>query len=232
MNDLFRRKLENIHSSLLSCHRDTQYYSPSIIGDEREGIKKELLSLVLPPGYRIGAGTIVDVEGNETGQIDAVIEQPFSLSFPVAKAENRLYMADTVGAAFEIKSNLNTKGEKARLKMQEIRRLNRYKAELGKIVNFDFLHIPCFIMAYVGLKNFETIEKNFIKPREVLSPNGVLVIESELFYGRTAGGQWYKACGKAGCILAFLSCVIGSLSFTAQNDIDLHRYSKLLKPNV
>lgn len=228
MNHLFRRKLENIHSNLMERHRDTQHYSSPIVGAEREAVKKDLLSLVLPPNYRIGSGTIVDATGRETGQIDAVIEQPFSLSFPVATENNRLYLADTVGAAFEIKSNLSVQGKDALKKIEEIRTLTRHHVEKNQIVQFDKLLIPCFIIGYTGQSTLEAVEEKFINPRDQLYPNGVLVLDSAIFYGRSAGGGWHEAQGKAECILAFLSCLIESLRVGTSSPVDLNRYSKLL----
>jgi len=117
MHNLFKNKLENIHSNMIECHRDSQKYSSSIIGDEREIFQSNLLSKILPSNYRFGSGTITDSEGRETGQIDTVIELPFSLSFPISTGNNRLYLADSVGAAFEIKSDLNKQWDEAIIKV-------------------------------------------------------------------------------------------------------------------
>jgi len=211
-------------------HRDSQYYPAPVTGAEREAVKKDLLSLVLPPNYRIGSGTIVDASNRETGQIDAVIEQPFSLSFPIATDTNRLYLADTVGAAFEIKSNLSSQGTDALQKIREIRRLTRRATEKGEIVRHDALRIPCFIIGYTGQSDINAVDGKFMNPRDVLAPNGVLVLESAVFSGRAAGsGDWYEAKGKAECILAFLSCLIRSLRSGAESETDLDRYIDLLE---
>lgn len=119
MNQLLKNKLENIHFNLMAAYRDSALYAPSISGGEREVICKDLLSFVLPNGYRIGSGTIVDEFGNESGQVDAVIEQPFSISFPVMSDSNRLYLAASVCVAFEIKSDLNSQGKDAIKKIKK-----------------------------------------------------------------------------------------------------------------
>ncbi|MCF5745013.1 DUF6602 domain-containing protein [Pseudomonas tremae] len=229
MNRLFKRKLENIHSNLMEAHRDSQYYSSSIAGAEREAVKKKLLSLALPPGYRIGSGTIVDATGKETGQVDGVIEQPYSLSFPVATDSNRLYLADTIGAAFEIKSNLNSQGDEALAKIREIRRIQKHHVESDDITLYDLLFIPSFIVSFLGPKKKKTIVDNFINVRNSFFPNGVLVLESEIFVGRSFEARWYSGEGKAECIHAFLSCLIETLRYGEQNELDLLRYSALLK---
>lgn len=209
-------------------HRDTQHYSSPIIGAEREAVNAHLLKFVLPPGYRIGAGTIADASGLETGQIDTVIEQPFSLSFPVATDLNRLYLADTVGAAFEIKSDLYVQGTDALKKIKEIRALTTRAVQPREVVKYDLVQIPAFIIGFKGHKTLDAVEQKFIDPLDKLSPNGVLVLESEIFYGRSAGGSWHLATGKAESIFAFLSCLIESLRYTARSEVDLYRYIDLL----
>lgn len=230
--NLFRRKLESIHSNLMESHRDSSGYSSPIIGAEREAVNKKLLSVILPPGYRVGSGSITDAEGRETGQIDAVIEQPFSLSFPVVSETNRLYLADTVGAAFEIKSNLDVQGQDALNKIREIRSLRQHHIADGMVIKYDRHMIPSFIIGFKGPKTIESLEKKFIDPLDALAPNGVFVIESALFYGRAAGGDWFMAQGKAESVLGFLSCVIESMRFGAQTKPDVFRYASLLKGAV
>ncbi|MER0399082.1 DUF6602 domain-containing protein [Vibrio vulnificus] len=229
MNHLFKKKLENIHSNLMECYRDSQSYSSSITGAEREVVNKELLSLILPPGYRIGSGAIVDADSNETGQIDAVIEQPFSLSFPICSDTNRLYLADTVGAAFEIKSNLYNQKDDAINKIREIKKLKRFHVEGGEHVFFDKLEIPSFIIGFKGHNTTESLEDTFMPARTRHVANGVLNVESELFCGRSSDGNWRYGSGKAESILAFLSCVVNSLKHGVREHTDLDRYSVLLK---
>lgn len=226
--NLFRRKLESIHSNLMESHRDSSGYSSPIIGAEREAVNKKLLSVILPPGYRVGSGSITDAEGRETGQIDAVIEQPFSLSFPVVSETNRLYLADTVGAAFEIKSNLDVQGKDALNKIREIRSLRQHDIQDGMVIKYDRHMIPSFIIGFKGPKTIDSLEK-FIDPLDALAPNGVFVIESALFYGRAAGGDWFMAQGKVESVLGFLSCVIESMRFGAKTQPDMFRYASLLK---
>lgn len=161
MNHLFAKKIENLHKNLMECYNDTEKYAPSIIGAEREIFNRELFQKILPSNYRVGAGTIVDSQNHETGQIDAVIELPFSLSFPISSNENRLYLADTIGAAFEIKSNLNQQWDEAILKIKEIKKLNRYSLKPGDFALLDTLKIPSYIISFKGPKKLDTIFKKF-----------------------------------------------------------------------
>lgn len=229
MRELFKKKLSNIHSNLLERYRDSQHYTAPIVGAEREAVKKELLSVILPPGYRIGSGTIVDARDGDSGQVDAVIEQPFSLSFPIASDVNRLYLAQTVAAAFEIKSDLDNQGQAAMAKVEKIRRRLKKEIKDDEIVMFDRHAIPTFIVGYTGPKTIQTVEKNFIDPRNRFAPTGVLIIESEIFYGRAPGGSWHIAEGKETCILAFFSCLVSSLQYSSQQEVDLLEYLDIAK---
>ncbi|MCW5518818.1 hypothetical protein J1N09_03145 [Aureitalea sp. L0-47] len=228
MNNLFKNKLENIHNNMLECHRDSQKYSSSIIGDEREIFQTNLLSKILPSNYRFGSGTITDSKGRETGQIDTVIELPFSLSFPVSTGNNRLYLADSVGAAFEIKSDLNKQWHEAIEKIKEIQELNRYTIGKDDFALLDDLKIPTFIIAYKGFKKLDTIYKKLEKVESRYWPNGILVIESGIFLG-LKNNSHYECTGNSTCILGFVSHLYGYLNRYSKNIVDLDNYSNLLK---
>ena len=62
---------------------------------------------MFPPHYRFSSGDIVDTYGSQTGQVDVVLEQPRSYSFPVTTDGPRLYLAESVAIVIEIKSNLS-----------------------------------------------------------------------------------------------------------------------------
>lgn len=228
MKELFSKKIEGIHKSLIECYRDTQNYSPSIIGAEREIFQRELLSKILPSTYRIGSGTICDAEGNETGEIDAVIELPFSLSFPISSGQHRLYLADTVGMVLEIKSNLYNKWDEAINKTIEVKRLNRYKPEEGEIILLESCKIPVFIVAYKGFGDINTIYEKLSEIQMRDRPDGILVIESGIFWSRGQGGSLYEARTNRGSILAFISCVYRYLQAYSHLTINLFDYVKIL----
>lgn len=82
--------------------------SSSSKGLERELFLSGLLRQVFPPHYRFGSGDIVDHAGVSSGQIDIVLEYPVSFSFPVFPDGPRLYMAESVAVAIEVKSDMRT----------------------------------------------------------------------------------------------------------------------------
>lgn len=230
MRNLFSKKIENIHKNMMECHRDSEKYSPTITGAEREIFNRELFQKILPINYRVGAGSIVDSEGNETGQVDAVIELPFSLSFPISSGENRLYLADTIGAAFEIKSDLNKQWNEAMNKVKEIKELHRTKIKNDDIVLLDNLKIPAFIISFKGPKNLETLYKKManINPKDW--PDGILIIEHGTFYGRAGGcDSVYEAQDPSYAILSFIACLYKVLHKYSANTVGVDNYHALLK---
>ena len=193
----FNAKLRDIHTALMAVHRESAGYSSSITGSEREAINRHLMSTILPANHRCGTGTIVDAYGNESGQVDGIIELPYSLSFPLATAGdgtgNRLYLADSVGAAFEYKSNLSAQADEALKKVEQIKALRRYRIPPNGIVGASF-RVQTFIIAFAGgPKDRDALEEKFLHPRRSPSADAVLLLEAEIFIGRTSDGQHHYA---------------------------------------
>ncbi|MEM5364833.1 DUF6602 domain-containing protein [Paraburkholderia azotifigens] len=236
---LFKSKLRNIHTVLMQAYENTNGFTTPVQGDEREVVIRELLELVLPQSYRLGKGAIIDRHGRETGQVDAVFEKPFSLSFPISSETNRLYLADSVAAAFEIKSNLYTQSDEAIAKAKEIKHLRR-EASTGAVQFYDELFVPTFIIGFKGHTTQEGIYQKFMPDLNASDHiNAVLVIDSGVFVGRSPtrfengkkiSGGWYQLEGDpAGAILCFLACLSDTLRHLERKEIDLLSYSKLLE---
>lgn len=232
MKELFSHKIQAIHDGLIQCYNETRHYSPTITGSEREIFQKELLEKILPINYRIGAGSICDSYGEESGQVDLVIELPFSLSFPVSSSQNRLYLADSVGAAFEIKSNLNTQWDEAIDKVIEIKSLNRLRNDEGEIMLLDALKIPTFIVAYKGYSSIETIYKKLQAVTIRDRPDGIFIIESGIFLGRSNSNNLVEGKSPKGSTLAFISCIYQYLQTYSKNITNLDSYVNLLNPST
>jgi len=77
-------------------------------GNERELFVNSVLSNAFPPHYRFSSGDIIDSYGSQSGQVDVVLEQPRSYSFPLLSGGPRLYLAESVAAVIEVKSNLSS----------------------------------------------------------------------------------------------------------------------------
>jgi hypothetical protein len=138
----------------------------------------------------------------------------------VSSGQNRLYLADSVGAAFEIKSNLNSQWDEAIEKVIEIKSLNRFRNDEGEIVLLDALKIPTFIVAYKGYTSIDTIYKKLEAVNIRERPDGIFIIESGIFMGRSNSNK--------GSTLAFISCIYQYLQTYSKNITDLNSYIKLL----
>ena len=240
---LFSSKLKNIHTVLMQAYTNTHGFTSPVQGDERETVIRELLRLVLPSSYRLGKGAIVDANGVQTGQVDAVFEKPFSLSFPVSSEQNRLYLADNVAAAFEIKSDLYAQSETAMKKVTEIKRLRRAPAPSGEsgFVMYDELYIPTFIIGFRGYSTLESIYKTFIpNARAADNVNAILNIESGTFVGRrparyehgeeVSTSAWYESENDPqGALLMFFDCLSNTLRHRVHAEVDLLKFGTLIK---
>lgn len=239
---LFSSKLKNIHTVLMQAYTNTHGFTSPVQGDERETVIRELLRLVLPSSYRLGKGVIVDAIGVQTGQVDAVFEKPFSLSFPVSSEQNRLYLADNVAAAFEIKSDLYAQSEMALKKVTEIKRLRRAPApsDESEFVMYDELYIPTFIIGFRGYSTLESVYKTFIpNARAADSVNAILNIESGTFVGRrparyehgeeVSKSAWYeRENDPQGALLMFLDCLSNTLRHRVHAEVDLLNFGRLI----
>lgn len=232
-SNFLKQKLEGIHAGLIQAHADSKQYAPSITGAEREIINRSLLSLALAPGYRVGTGTILDQHGDDSGQVDIVIEQPFSLSFPISSDQNRLFLAPSVCAAFEVKSDLSKQGEDAMKKVAAIKDLHRIPVKSGEVHSYDEISIPTFIIGFKGPSTEEGIEKIYKNLSNKLIPNGILSIEGEIFYGKAPGpGGYIIATGKDASLFAFLQCVTETLQHAGNNDFKLDEFRSLIEKSA
>ncbi|SPO55770.1 conserved protein of unknown function [Pseudomonas sp. JV551A1] len=231
--NFLRQKLEGIHAGLIQSHADSKQYAPSITGAEREIVNRSLLSLALAPGYRVGTGTILDQHGDDSGQVDIVIEQPFSLSFPVSSDQNRLFLAPSVCAAFEVKSDLYRQGDDAMKKIAAIKKLHRILVKSGENHSYDDISIPAFIIGFKGPSTEKGIEKIYKSFSDRLIPNGILSIEGEIFYGRSPGSnKLVIAKGKETSVFAFLQCIAETLQYSGSNDFKLDEFRSLIEKSA
>jgi hypothetical protein len=106
-NEYVVQRLMGMQSILNGVHQSGGGLSSATIGQERAAFIDQFLSGVLPPIYRFGSGDATDAAGNKSGQLDVVVEYPFAPSLPIVGAgQSRLYLAESVAAVIEVKSNL------------------------------------------------------------------------------------------------------------------------------
>jgi hypothetical protein len=171
--------------TLLSGYEHSKKYPNPVLGAERELIVENLLKKVLPKNTRFGSGVITDFTGQVTGQVDIVLECQQSISLPITNGTQRLYFADTVGAAIEVKSDLNKQRGDAFKQSHNIRKLIRTKPEKGSLKK-QYNGIPAFIVAFQGPKNQKTFNK-WIRDIQINNgyniPTGVLCLDPLFYYG-------------------------------------------------
>ncbi len=88
--------------------------SSATSGQERAAFIDQFLSQAFPSPFRFGTGDATDVVGGRSGQLDVVVEFPFMPSLPIAGgSSSRLYLAESVAAVVEVKSNVGAQWNQA-----------------------------------------------------------------------------------------------------------------------
>lgn len=157
-------------------------------GQERAAFIDAFLAQVLPPLFRFGTGDCTDSAGERSGQLDVVVEYPFSPSLPsVAGASvTRLYLAEAVAAVIEVKSNIATQWSEARRTAEQLAPLRRSFGAMMTMGRGPTVEIPLFVAGYTGWKSVETTQKNLIASPAIA---GALIIESGIFVSSAEFGN-------------------------------------------
>ena len=171
-------RLSGIQTMLKGVHQSNASLSSATKGRERAEFIDEFLSKVLPAPYRFGTGDATDLDGNRTGQLDVVVEYPFMPSLPlVGGGATRLYLAESVAAVVEVKSNLAGQWEEVLGTAGKLHLLRRQFQTEMYIGSPPSERIPFFVAGYEGWKTVETA-------REKLGDAaiaGILVVDPGVF---------------------------------------------------
>jgi hypothetical protein len=202
-------RLEAIREILFAHFKAGKSLPSATVGAERETLVREFLSRVLPRQVRFGSGAILDSRGRSTGQIDVVLEFPFGPSFPTPATDDRVYLADSVAVALEVKSNLDQWGEICRSasRVNELARSWIGHCSIlpdGHVKAFGPTGswIPFIAVAYRGPKTGSKLRKR-IEHTPNARIDAVFVIESGAYSGCALSGS--PPCEQAGGVLAFAS---------------------------
>jgi hypothetical protein len=174
------QRLVAIQAMLNAAHQANVGMSSSSKGGERESFLNEFLRKVLPPIYRFGSGDATDKNGNRSGQLDVVIEYPFSPCLPLlGKNQTRLYLAESIAAVVEVKSDVSTQWNQAVSTATQLESVKRHFGITQSFGNYNATaEIPFFVVGYKGWKDTPIIESKLSE-----NPNiaGVLIVDPGIF---------------------------------------------------
>ena len=203
MNIHLENRLKGIQAVLMGHHSGGRGLPNEVIGNEREYLVSRFLSKVLPPVFRFGHGAITDLSGALTGQLDTVMELPFGPNYPMPSGSESLYLAETVCAVIEIKSNLCKQWGEVEETVRRVKLLKRYPEQTSHLllgvppageVGFGLgERIPCYAVGYTRYETVHGLEERLRKTHPDSRPDGALSIEYGSFVGMTK-----KAAGVSG----------------------------------
>jgi hypothetical protein len=176
MNKVLEARLAGIRDSLIALHGGGSQMSASSRGVERELSARDVLSTFISPSFRFDSGDIIDIDGNQTGQLDCVVEYPGSISFPMRERMPRLYLAEGVVCVVEVKSNLASQWgevEKSHAKIAPLKRNIGWVLKAGRVPEY----VPHFVVGYTGWAKVETMKEHAAAARV----DGVYSIEQSLY---------------------------------------------------
>jgi hypothetical protein len=199
-NEHLIRRLEGIWAQLNAAHQAGAGMSASSKGREREAFVDLFLKSVYPPIYRFGSGDITDMTGHKTGQLDVVIEFPFGPSLPsVGSDQVRLYLAETVAAVIEVKSDLAGQWSEVRRTASHLSPINRTFGATMSMGEPPAAHVPLIAVGFRGWSTIDTLQKHI---EETPGVEAALIIDSGLFVSSSRTGSW--RAGGVGALWAML----------------------------
>jgi hypothetical protein len=186
------QRLQGIQSILMGVHSASAPLSAASKGAERQAFIEDFLGKVLPPIFRFGTGDATDQAGYLSGQLDVVVEYPFSPTLP-AIGGPRLYLAESVAAVIEVKSNASAQLSEAQRTAALLAPLSRALFPVLTIGSGPSENIPLFVAGYTGWKTVDAVRRTLHANSDIA---GILIIEEGIFvssveYGEmTATGPW------------------------------------------
>jgi uncharacterized protein DUF6602 len=205
-------RLEGIRQALLAHHLGGSTLPNAAKGGERETFVRDFLEQLFPSPFRFGSGAITDSASACSGQIDIVVEYPFLPSFPMPGGSERLYLAEFVAAALEVKSDISAQWSQVEHSVQLLRPVRRRwqgsTRLMGSGIAFGLPSdspVPYVAAAFTGYSSIETLKKKLDDTPPDRRPDGVLVIQSGAFVG--PGCEAYGALGLYGLAVVLTNLV-------------------------
>jgi hypothetical protein len=128
--------------------------------------------------------------GNRSGQLDVVIEYPFSPALPsvsggAATTTTRLYLAESIASVVEVKSDVSKQWDEV---VRTASALASVKRAYGATMSMGLPPspaIPLFVASYTGWKTLAAVQTRMATTPDVA---GILIIDSGLFVGSNSYG--------------------------------------------
>jgi hypothetical protein len=161
--------------------------SSATSGQERAAFIDQFLSQAFPSPFRFGTGDATDATGVRSGQLDVVVEFPFMPSLPLTGSGNsRLYLAESVAAVIEVKSNVAAQWDQALRTASQLAPLQRRFGAQMIMGSPPTPNIPLFVAAYTGWNQLPTVVQNLASTNQI---DGVLVINAGIFVSSSRFGS-------------------------------------------
>lgn len=171
------QRLAGIQQILLGVHQASGAMSNATSGAERAAFIDQFLSQAFPSPFRFGTGDATDVAGQRSGQLDVVVEFPFMPSLPLT-ASSRLYLAESVAAVVEVKSNASAQWAQATHTATQLAPLRRAFGAQMIMGAPPTPEIPLFVAAYKGWNQLSTVAQKLTATTHI---DGILVIDPGIF---------------------------------------------------
>lgn len=226
MNPFLAHRLKAIRSSLLATYAGGEGFPNAVIGAEREAFIREFISKVFPPHYRFVGGSIIDSLSNQiSGQVDIAVLLPSAPSFPMPSAgDERLVLAENVGAVIEVKSNISTQWDQVLETTKKIRTLKKFMRKGKNESELIVADIPLIAVGYKGWKDVWSLKERWQKENKDVRPDAVLVIEQQAFVSAFLQAQQDAA------LIAFIAYLSNILATHERIPTDLLRYVGPIAP--
>jgi hypothetical protein len=160
-SEIVGSRLRSILDVLNAGHRGGAGMANASIGRERELFINMVLGNIISQPFRIGSGEIVDRNDVLSGQTDIVIEYANTLSFPsIYPHSERLYLAESVCAVVEVKSNISVQWSEVVRKAGAVAGLVRHTGATFHQGSPPPEKIPVFAVGYAGWESAASARDN------------------------------------------------------------------------
>lgn len=158
-NPVFRKQIITQIRDALSKSKDAHDFShPGLKGRLREIVIEDLISPLLPNGFNVSTGIVVDSFGNESLQQDVIIYSTTVLPEFMRRREQVIVPVEACIQVIEVKSRLNATNMKdAIVKGKSVKNLQLMKQEPGRILESLGVKAPKFVVSPIfSVLAFET----------------------------------------------------------------------------